>query len=170
MRLFPENVEVQILALEHKAHTGGDIVVLVPYEKVLMMGDLYGPGRFPDIDIDPGEGSAVGWIDGIRQVLRWVPLLKSAKPDPDPKEEEEEEEKTLEELVTVIPGRGPLSNLQEVKDLYDSARRMRTAAGRAIKAGRSLNRFLAQGSLSEQRGMDNFKSYATALYDSLANR
>jgi glyoxylase-like metal-dependent hydrolase (beta-lactamase superfamily II) len=54
MRLFPEKVEVRILALQHRAHTGGDIVVLVPDEKVLLVGDLYGPGRFPDIDTEPG--------------------------------------------------------------------------------------------------------------------
>jgi len=177
MRLFPDNIEVRILALEHQAHTGGDIVVLVPDEKVLLVGDLYRPGRFPDIDSEPGEGSAEGWINGIRQVMRWVPLLKSAKPEPKPdpeeaeqEEGEEEEEKTLEELVTVVPGRGPISNLQEVKDLYDLARGIRTAAGRAIKAGRSLRRFLAQGSLGEHRQMDNFENYATEIYNALANK
>jgi glyoxylase-like metal-dependent hydrolase (beta-lactamase superfamily II) len=170
MRLFPEGVEVRILALEHRAHTGGDIVVFVPDEKVLLTGDLYGPARFPDIDSEPGEGSAQGWIDGIRQVIRWVPLLKSAEPEPKPDPEEPpEEEKTLEELVTVIPGRGPISNLQEVKDLYDLARGLRTAAGRAIKAGRTLKRFLTQGSLAEHRSMANFQHYASELYNALAN-
>jgi hypothetical protein len=98
-------------------------------------------------------------------------LLKSAKPEPEPDPEEPpEEEKTLEELVTVIPGRGSISNLQEVMDLYDLARTLRTAADRAIKAGRSLKSFLRQGSLNEHRKLDDFESYATELFNALTGR
>src|SRR5439155_18308374 len=50
MRLFPGGVEARILAVEPKAHTASDVVVFLPSEKVLHVGDLFTPGSYPAID------------------------------------------------------------------------------------------------------------------------
>jgi cyclase len=110
MHLFPSNIEIRIMALQQKARTGGDVFVFVPAEKVLFTGDLYEAARYPNIDVD-AEGSALGWIDGLKQVIDTIPLMKSAipqaKPEPNPKAEPE---KTLEEGITIISGHEGSSN------------------------------------------------------------
>ncbi len=170
MRLFPAGVEVRIVALRHRARTAADVVVFLPADKVLHAGELFTPRAFPEIDVAQG-GSAAGWVDGLRQAVDLVPILKSAMPQPKPDPSKPSpEEKTLEELVLVVPGRGPLSNLQEMKDTLEAALRMRTEAFRAAAAGRSLRSYLAQGNLSEYRQWENFEAFATLLYESASIR
>ena len=185
MHLFPSGLEVRILRLGYRAHTGSDIVVFVPSEKVLIAGDLYAPGRYPDIP-EADNGSAIGWLEGLSQVIDSIPLHKAAIPaEPDPTEIEQEQqdrektetsgeaeleeqdEKTLEELVLVIPGHGEMSNLQEVKDLWRAARRLRSAAKRAITAGRSREQFVGHPSLTTVRNYENFRPFAELIYDEL---
>ena len=186
MHLFPSGLEVQILRLGYRAHTGSDIVVFVPSEKVLITGDLYAPGRYPDIP-EADNGSAIGWLEGVSQVIDSIPLLKAAIPEPEPDpseieqeqqdrektgssdeaELEEQEEKTLEELVFVVPGHGEMSNLKEVKELWRAARRLRSAAKRAITGGRSREQFVKHPSLTTVRNYENFRPFAELIYDEL---
>jgi glyoxylase-like metal-dependent hydrolase (beta-lactamase superfamily II) len=187
VRMFPGGVEVRIFSTEHRAHTNRDVVVLLPSEKVLHVGDLFLPGSFPMIDTSEGQGSAIGWLEAMRQVIESVPLLKSAMPQPkaDPSKpvpskpppskapsskapqdpsQVPMEEKTLEEQVIVIPGHGPASNLQGMKDLFETARKLRLEAGRAAAARRSRDGFLASPGLAPFRAYANFESFATQLY------
>jgi glyoxylase-like metal-dependent hydrolase (beta-lactamase superfamily II) len=169
MRLFPDNLEIRIIAVQHKAVTAGDVMVFIPAEKVLITGQLFVSGRFPEIDRTGGEGSALGWIDGLKQAIDTVPLLKSAMPQPKPDPSKPPpEEKTLEELVTVIPGRGQRSNLQEMKDLLEAALKLRSELARAIGAGRSCESTLSSSALGAVRSLGNFESFAALLFDDLA--
>jgi glyoxylase-like metal-dependent hydrolase (beta-lactamase superfamily II) len=166
MRVFPGGVEVRIFALQHKAHTGGDVVVFVPAEKVLIVGDLFVAGRYPEIDIAPGDGSALGWLDGMKQAIDSVPLLKAAilqKTEVKPGEE-----KSLEESVTVISARGPRSNLQDMKDLLDAARKLRGEIAKAVSAGRDIESFLSSPAASPFRSFENLDSFARQLFDALS--
>lgn len=168
MHIFAGGIEARILALSHKAHTGADLIVFVPAEKVLQVGDLFAPGSYPDIDLT-ADGSAAGWLDGMRQVIEFVPLLKSAMPQPKPPPTKTPEvEKTLEELITVIPGHGPTSNLQEMKDLLEVAQKLRAEVGRALQARRPREAFLSSSLLAPFRAYSNFDAYAASLYDALA--
>jgi glyoxylase-like metal-dependent hydrolase (beta-lactamase superfamily II) len=168
MRLFPDNLEIRIVAIQHKARTAGDIVVFIPAEKVLITGDMFESGSFPEIDSD-GGGTALGWIDGLKQAIDTVPLLKSAMPQPKPDPNKPPpEEKTLEEQVTVIPGRGPRSNLQEMKDLAESALKLRSELSKAVGAGRSRESALNASSLTTARSLANFDSFANRLFDELS--
>jgi hypothetical protein len=166
MHLFPSNVEVRIIALQHKARTGGDVVLFVPSEKVLFVGGLYEAARYPDIDTAAG-GSAIDWMDGMKQVLDAVPVLKSAIPaaKPAPKSEPE---KTLEEGITVVSGRGEVSNLQNMKDLLESCKKLRNDIARAVKAGRTCDSFLASSVSDPYRSYGNLDSYARQLFEALA--
>jgi glyoxylase-like metal-dependent hydrolase (beta-lactamase superfamily II) len=182
VRLFPGGVEVRIFASEHRAHTNRDVVVWLPSEKVLHVGDLFLPGSYPAIDVSEGQGSAIGWLEAMRHVIESVPVLKSAMPQPkanpskpppskpppskaplDPSQVPPEE-KTLEEQVIVIPGHGRVSNLQEMKDLFETSRKLRLEAGRAAAARRSRDGFLASPGMAPFRVYGNFEGFAAQLY------
>jgi glyoxylase-like metal-dependent hydrolase (beta-lactamase superfamily II) len=165
MRLFPLGLEIRIIALQHKARTGGDIVVFVPAEKILFVGGLYEAARFPDIDAAAG-GNALEWFDGMKQVVDAVPVLKTAIPaaKPSPKSEPE---KTLEEGILILSMFGEPSNLQNLKDLLESARKLRTDLMRAVKAGRTCDRFLASSAADLYRAYGNLDSFAGGLCETL---
>jgi glyoxylase-like metal-dependent hydrolase (beta-lactamase superfamily II) len=169
MHLFPDNLEIRIIAVQHQAETAGDVVVFVPSERVLITGQLFVSGMFPEIDQAGGEGSALGWIDGLKQTIDAVPLLKSAMPQPKPDPNKPPpEEKTLAEQVTVIPGRGQRSDLREMKDLLEAALRLRNELARAIGSGRSREGAVSSSALGAVRSLGNFESFATRLFDELA--
>ncbi|MEJ2247608.1 MAG: hypothetical protein P8Y80_16260 [Acidobacteriota bacterium] len=177
MYLFPDDVEIDIHALPHEARTGADIFAYVPDEKVLFVGRLFEPGYYPDIDTSTG-GSALKWIDALEKVIDSVPLLISAIPPEEPEDEEgleeggvageEEEEKTLEEMITVIPARGEVTDLQAMKDMLDISKKLRNGISRTVKAGRSCERYLDSGGAAAYRIYGNFYPYATQLCEELA--
>ena len=169
MRVFPGGVEVRIIAVQHRAHTGGDVMAFVPAEKVLIVGELYAAGKYPEIDINPGDGSALGWLDAMKQAIDAVPLLKSAIPQ---KTEIKpgEEEKSLEEMVTVISARGPKSNLQEMKDLLEAARKLRGEIAKVVSSGRDMDSFLSSSAAAPFRIYENFDTFARQLFDALSNK
>jgi glyoxylase-like metal-dependent hydrolase (beta-lactamase superfamily II) len=170
MRLFPENLEVRIFAVNKKAITAGDVVVYIPSEKVLHAGELFIPGSFPAIDTQSGEGDALGWLEAMKQTIAVVPLLKSAMPQPKPElpPPPPELEKTPEEYVFVIPGVGSPSNLKEMKNLLESAQKLRAQVARAVALRRTLQTFLTAPGLEGFRSLTNFQTYAGQLYEALA--
>ena len=162
MRLFPSNLEIRIIALQSKARSGGDVVVFVPAEKVLIVGGLYEAARYPDIDT-ASEGSAVGWFDGMKQVIDAVPMLKSAIPQArtDPKLDED---KKPEEEVAVLSSRGEASNLQNMKDMLESAKKLRSEISRLIRRGRTCDDFLASPGADPYRSYSNLAPFAAQLF------
>jgi hypothetical protein len=168
MRLFPSNLEIRIFALQREALTGGDVVVFLPAEKVLFVGSLYEYDRYPDIDAASG-GNALGWIDGLKQVIDSVPLLKAAIPQAKPAPKLEPE-KTLEEGIKVVSASGKASNLQNMKDLLDAAQKLRSEISRAVRAGRACDSFLASPNSSQYRNYGNLDSYACQLFEDLRRK
>ena len=170
-RVFPDDLEIRIQAPESEWHPGGDVVVFVPAEKVLIVGDLYSPGSFPDFNHETGRTSAAAWLEALRQVIDMVPLLKSAMPAPKPEPEKPEEEpKTLEELTIVLPVIGPASNLQEMKDLLASGQKVRTDVTRAVTQKRNRETFLDLPMFGPYRELINLDFFATRLFDELKAR
>jgi glyoxylase-like metal-dependent hydrolase (beta-lactamase superfamily II) len=170
LRLFPDSVEVRIMAVRARAVTAGDVVVCVPDEKVLYTGDLFAPGAFPEIDTRGGGGDVLGWSEGMKQAMAAVPMLKPAmaRTQPELPPVPPELEKSPEENVVVIPGRGPLSNLKQMKELLEAAQKLRAQAARAAALKRSLQNFLASGGLDEFRNLANFEAFAGLLLEALA--
>ncbi len=170
-RVFADNLEIRIQAPESEWHPGGDVVVFVPAEKVLLVGDVYSPGSFPDFSQESGRPSARAWLEALKQVIEMVPLLKSAMPAPKPEPEKPEEEpKTLEELIIVLPVIGPPSNLQEMKDLLASGQKVRVDVTRAVAQKRNRETFLDLPMFGPYRGLINLDSFATRLFDELKAR
>jgi hypothetical protein len=162
MRLFPSSVEIRIFALSKSARTGEDIVLFLPEEKVLLVGDLFTAGRFPDIDTDSG-GDAAGWIDGLQEVIGAVPLLKPAIPQVKPAAKTEQE-KPLEESVRVVSASGNVSSLKDMKDLLEASQKLRSDVSRAARAGRTCDGFLASPASSPYRAFANLEAYARQLF------
>jgi hypothetical protein len=167
MRLYPSNLEIRIFALQHKARTGGDVVVHVPAEKVLFVGNLYEAARFPDIDSDSG-GSALGWMAGLKQIVDSVPLLKPAIPqakvEPKP-----DQAKTLEEGIVVLSAQGGVSNLKNMKDLLEASQRLRKDIARAIRAGHTCESYLASPASDPFRSFGNLEPFAAQLFEALTS-
>ena len=170
-RIFADNLEIRIQAPENEWHPGGDVVAFVPAEKVLLVGDLFSPGSFPAFDRESSGLSALAWLEALKQVIDMVPLLKSAMPQPKPEPEKPAEEpKTLEEMVVVIPVLGPLSNLQEMKDMLASGQKVRVDVARAVAQKRNRETFLDLPMFGPYRGLANLDSFATRLFDELRGR
>jgi glyoxylase-like metal-dependent hydrolase (beta-lactamase superfamily II) len=171
IRIFADNLEIRIQAPEREWHQGGDVVVFVPAEKTLLIGDLFSPGSFPNFERESGNPSALAWLEALKQVIDMVPLLKSAMPQPKPEPEKAgEEPKTLEELVVVIPVLGPPSNLQEMKGLLASGQKIRVDVARAVAQKRSRETFVDLPMFGPYRGFGNFESFATRLFAELKGR
>jgi len=83
----------------------------------------------------------------------------------DPSKPPLSEEQLLEEQVIVIPGHGPASNLREMKELFETSRKLRLEAGRAAAARRSREAFLASPALAPFRIYANFEGFAAQLYE-----
>ena len=200
MYLYPDDLEIQIRALQHEARTGADIFAYIPDEKVLFTGRLFEQSYYPDIDVSAG-GSALKWIDALAQVIDSVPLLISAIPPEEDEEseegvenggkiiegeegrqlkegeiegnavpEEEEEEIKLEEMITVVSARGEVSNLLMMKDLLDTAQKLRNGISRAVKSGRSCEDYLDSPNSYPYQTYGNYFPYATQLCKELSQK
>ena len=89
--------DIRLVHFPH-GHTDGDIVVFFPQSNVVHMGDDFFAGSFPFVDLDSG-GSVQGLVADVAQIIPMLP------PD-----------------VKVIPGHGPLSNLDDLKKFEDMLR------------------------------------------------
>ncbi len=169
MRLYPAGIEVRLFAPQVKSRTADTTVVFIPAEKVLQVGGIFEPASFPRFEPSPGEGAAVAWMDALKQIVDLVPVLKSAMPAPKPDPAKTPaEEKTLEQTILIVPAHGAVSNLQDLRQLLDTAQRIRAELGRAVTAGRSRNTVAALPSIAQYRSWGNFEAFVLQLYDDLS--
>ena len=76
--VFKKNYELmldgQSVLLYHipNAHTDSDIIVWIPSQKIVHMGDLYFSQGFPFIDVD-NQGSVNGMVSMCKRVLKMIP-------------------------------------------------------------------------------------------------
>src|SRR5580700_4338553 len=96
-------------------HTDGDSIIFFPHSNLVHMGDDFVTYGFPFIDVESG-GSINGMIDAVQQVVPQLP------PD-----------------VKVIPGHGPVSNLDDVRAYLGMLKETRDAVQKALKEGKTLD-------------------------------
>jgi cyclase len=106
--------DIQALHFPH-GHTDGDSVIFFPKSNVVHMGDDFVTYGFPFIDLS-GGGSVEGMIAAIDEI---VPKLPAD--------------------VKVIPGHGPLSNLDDVRRFVTMLKETKAAVETGIKQGKSLD-------------------------------
>jgi glyoxylase-like metal-dependent hydrolase (beta-lactamase superfamily II) len=96
-------------------HTDGDSVIFFPKSNVVHMGDDFVTYGFPFIDLG-GGGSVEGMIAGLEQVMAKLPTD-----------------------VKVIPGHGPLSNLEDVRRYVAMLKDTSAVVQAGIKQGKTLD-------------------------------
>ena len=103
------------------SHTDGDSVIFFTGSNVVHMGDLFFSGRFPYVDLSSG-GDVEGLIKHIEKLLAELP------PD-----------------VKLIPGHGPLSDLDDLKTYHQTLVATTEVVRDQIEAGKSLEEIKAAG-------------------------
>lgn len=111
-------------------HTDGDSVIFFPKSNVVHMGDDFVTYGFPFIDIDSG-GSIDGMIDGVEKVLAQVPAD-----------------------VKIIPGHGPISNVDDVKAYLSMLKSTREVVAKAIQKHQTLDQ------MKQAKLLDPWKKYS----------
>jgi len=111
-------------------HTDGDSVIYFPKSNVVHMGDDFVTYGFPFIDID-GGGSIDGMISGVEGAIAQLP------PD-----------------VKVIPGHGPVSNLDDVRAYVKMLKETRAVVQDALHKKMTLAQMI------EQKILDPWKKYS----------
>jgi cyclase len=101
-------------------HTDGDAVIFFPKSNVVHMGDDFVTYGFPFVDLESG-GSVRGMIAGLEQLIPQIPA--DAK---------------------IIPGHGPLSNLEDVKNFLQMLKDTSAAVRAAIAQGKTVEQMKEQ--------------------------
>ena len=95
-------------------HTDGDTVVWFTKSNVVHMGDDFFNGMFPFIDLSSG-GTVDGYVAAVEKVLGQLPAD-----------------------VKIIPGHGPVSSVQDLKNFVTMLKETRDVVQKAVKAGKTL--------------------------------
>jgi len=111
-------------------HTDGDSVIYFPKSNVVHMGDDFVTYGFPFIDVD-GGGSIDGMISGVENAIAQLPAD-----------------------VKIIPGHGPVSNLDDVRAYLKMLKETRAAVDHAIESRMTL------AQMKENKILDPWKKYS----------
>jgi glyoxylase-like metal-dependent hydrolase (beta-lactamase superfamily II) len=111
-------------------HTDGDSVIYFPKSNVVHMGDDFVTYGFPFIDVNSG-GSIDGMISGVENAIAQLP------PD-----------------VKIIPGHGPVSNLDDVHAYVKMLKETRAAVQDALDKKMTLEQ------MKEKKVLDPWKKYS----------
>ena len=111
-------------------HTDGDSIIFFPKSNVVHMGDDFVTYGFPFIDVEAG-GSINGMVDGVEKVIAQVPAD-----------------------VKVIPGHGPVSNLDDVRAYVKMLKETRDVVQKAITEGTTLEQ------MKQAKLLDPWKKYS----------
>ncbi|HEY2295384.1 MAG TPA: MBL fold metallo-hydrolase [Thermoanaerobaculia bacterium] len=141
--------EIRIIHYPH-GHTDGDSVIFFTKSNVVHMGDDFFAGRFPFVDLESG-GSVQGMTAGVEKVLAQIPA--DAK---------------------VIPGHGPLSDVNGLKAYHHMLVETTAIVQKQIKAKKTLAQIQAAGLPAEWKewgsGFIKTDDWIEAIYNSLTQK
>jgi glyoxylase-like metal-dependent hydrolase (beta-lactamase superfamily II) len=124
------------------AHCDGDLILHMPRQKIVFLGDLLFVGRFPWL----GDCDLNGWISRLGRIL------------------------TLD-VDVVVPGHGAISTLKEVADFRDLLTSLRAAVQAAISSGWSEEAAVRGVALPQYEAMPRYREWlppnVRAVYRSL---
>jgi glyoxylase-like metal-dependent hydrolase (beta-lactamase superfamily II) len=141
--------DIRALHFPH-GHTDGDSVIFFPQSNVVHMGDDFVTYGFPFVDLGSG-GSVEGMIAAVEQVTAQLP------PD-----------------VKVIPGHGPLSNLDDVRRYVTMLKETLAVVDKGIKQGKTLDQLKQENTLAPwQKWNGDFitsEQWLVTLYNDLTGQ
>ena len=121
--------EIRAIHFPH-GHTDGDSVIFFTHANVVHMGDDFVTYGFPFIDVSSG-GSIDGMIDGVEKAIAQLPAD-----------------------VKVIPGHGPVSNLDDVRTYIKMLKDTRETVKAALKQKKTLDQ------MKKEKILDPWKKYS----------
>lgn len=138
--------DIRALHFPH-GHTDGDSIIFFPKSNVVHLGDDFVTYGFPFIDLSSG-GGVEGMIAALEKVIPQLP------PD-----------------VKVIPGHGPVSNLDDVRRYIDMLKGTTAAVRQGIKQGKTLEQLKQEKVLAPWQKWSgdfiNMDQFTECLYDDL---
>jgi glyoxylase-like metal-dependent hydrolase (beta-lactamase superfamily II) len=141
--------EIRVIHYPH-GHTDGDSVIFFTKSNVVHMGDDFFAGRFPFVDLESG-GSVQGMTAGVEKVLAQIPA--DAK---------------------VIPGHGPLSDVNGLKAYHHMLVETAAIVQKQIKAKKTLAQIKTAGLPAEWKewgsGFIKTDDWIEAIYNSLTQK
>jgi cyclase len=131
-------------------HTDGDSVIFFPKSNVVHMGDDFVTYGFPFIDLS-GGGSVEGMISATEQVVAQLPAD-----------------------VKVIPGHGPVSNLDDVRRFIAMLKDTKAVVEKGIQQGKTVDQMKQENVLGPwQKWSGDFISseqWLITLYNDLTGK
>ena len=121
--------DIRALHFPH-AHTDGDSVIYFPKSNVVHMGDDFVTYGFPFIDLEAG-GSVVGLIGDLEEILPKLPAD-----------------------VKLIPGHGPVSSVDDLKNFLAMVKGSVVAVQSAMKAGKTADQ------MKKEKIMEPYAKYS----------
>ncbi len=112
--------EIRVIHFPH-GHTDGDSVIFFTGSNVVHMGDDFFAGRFPFVDLDSG-GNVEGVIRNVGEIIKQLPAG-----------------------VKIIPGHGPLSNIDDLKIYHRMLVETTSIVRQRMSAGKTLPQIKAAG-------------------------
>ena len=141
--------EIRAVHFPH-GHTDGDTVVFFTTSNVVHLGDDFFAGRFPFVDIENG-GSVQGLINNLTQLISQIPA--DAK---------------------LIPGHGPLSTLDDLKNFRQTIVETVDIIQRAMKKRQTLDEIKKAGLPEKYKswgsGFIKTDAWIETVYKSLAKK
>jgi glyoxylase-like metal-dependent hydrolase (beta-lactamase superfamily II) len=132
-------------------HTGGDIVVIFNRARVIHTGDLFFNGIAPYIDVKNGSDTG-NWVKTIRCLAKTYPEF------------------------TVIPGHGPVADMNTFLKFADYLEYLRTEVKKAILAGKSRDQAMESVDLTAYAHMMEKGNFMTRknnigwIYDEMTRK
>ncbi len=136
------------IQLQHypTGHTDSDTVLYFPIANVIHMGDHFFVGRFPFIDL-AGGGDVAQYIKNVESIISTAP-----------------------KGVTVIPGHGPLADIDDLKKFLKLIIDTTAQIQKGIDAGKDSKTLQQEGLPAKYKdagsGFINTKRWISIVYDS----
>jgi len=141
--------EIRVIHYPH-GHTDGDAVIFFTGANVVHMGDDFFSGMFPFVDLDSG-GDVDGYIKNVGDVITKLPAD-----------------------VKIIPGHGPLSNLDDLKRFHRMLVETSAIVRKKMAEGKKVEQIKTEGFPAEWKswgaGFVNSDRWIDTIYRSFSAR
>jgi cyclase len=118
--IFFNGEEIKVIHFPH-GHTDGDSVIFFQGSNVVHMGDDFFAGRFPVVDLEAG-GDVEGLAKNVGDIVSKLP-----------------------QGVKIIPGHGPLSDVEGLKQFHRMLVETTDIVRKRMKSGKTLEQIKAEG-------------------------
>jgi cyclase len=141
--------EIRVIHYPH-GHTDGDAVIFFTGANVVHMGDDFFSGMFPFVDLDSG-GDVDGYIKNVGDVITKLPAD-----------------------VKIIPGHGPLSNIDDLKKFHRMLVETSGIVRKKMAEGKKVEQIKTEGFPAEWKswgaGFVNSDRWIDTIYRSFSAR